>query len=262
MRRARAAIHVTTESLVSARDLKWWEGSRRLCPTVQFYNSNYSGCWGRTVTTSGPALALPALVTEWVHGQFGQLSKTLIKATLFLRHGSDYVVPTSTLALDSQRSCLCMSLPRTGIKGMGHYAGLKPVFIELNFKNWNDSSVFSVLIDLCSFPGPHVKKKYKSGVIVCAVGVEGGGLWHSLANQPWLLDEFQTSEGIQSLKKKKRPCPAAEEWRQVIILWPPHRSEYTPTSSQAHTGLSSVGEHLPGMCDTLHSIPRTSRKDK
>lgn len=42
---------------------------------------------------------------------------------------------------------------------MGHYAGLKPVFNLLNFKNWNDSSVFSVLIDLCSFPGPHVKKK-------------------------------------------------------------------------------------------------------
>lgn len=79
-----------------------------------------------------------------------------------------------------------MSLPNTGIKGMGHYAGLKPVFNLLNFKNWNDSSVFSVLIDLCSFPGPHVKKKkYKSGVMVCAVGVKGG-VTLALAGQPTL----------------------------------------------------------------------------
>lgn len=90
----------------------------------------------------------------------------------------------------------------------------------------------------------------------------GCGRRHSLANQPCLLGEFQTSEGIQSWKKKKWPCPASEEWCQVI-LWPPHRSEYTRhTFTGAHTGLSSVGEHLPSTCGTLHSIPRTSRKDK
>lgn len=63
---------------------------------------------------------------------------------------------------------------------MGNYAGLKPVFNLLNFKNWDDSSVFSVLADLCFFPRPHVKKKKsknKSGVIVCALGVEGGTRW-------------------------------------------------------------------------------------
>lgn len=168
------------------------EGSIRLCPTVQSYNSNYSGCWGRTVTTSGPAWVLPALVTEWVHGQFGQLSKTLLKATLFLRQGSDYVVPTvlelnyvEYTSLRLVEICLCMGIPRTRIKDMGHYARLKPVFNLLNFKNWDDSSVFSVLVDLCSSPRPHVKKKKKQKQIWCH-GVCFGCGKEALSGQPTL----------------------------------------------------------------------------
>lgn len=67
---------------------------------------------------------------------------------------------------------------------MGHYAGLKPVFNLLNFKNWDDGSVFGVLADLCSFLVPHVKR-HKSGVMVSAVGVKGG-VTLALAGQPTL----------------------------------------------------------------------------
>lgn len=79
-----------------------------------------------------------------------------------------------------------MGLPSTGIKGMGNYARLRPVFNLLNFKNWDDSSVFSVLADLCFFPRPHVKKKKKKAktnlVSWCVLWV-----WkEALAGQPTL----------------------------------------------------------------------------
>lgn len=67
---------------------------------------------------------------------------------------------------------------------MGHYAGLKPVFKLLNFKNWDGGSVFSVLAGLCSFLGPMLKDT--NLVSWCVLWVVKGGVTLALAGQPTL----------------------------------------------------------------------------